>query len=65
VSKIFKGFPADVLSSKPFDFALPICGTSAPFEVKAVPVTAVWSLNKLIVLNGSTSPETNPISGVP
>ena len=29
------------MCSKPFDFALPICGTSAPLEVNGVPVTAV------------------------
>ena len=51
--------------SKPRDLARPICGTVVPTVDCSVPLALVAVSYKFIVLNASTSPETNPISGEP
>ena len=51
--------------SKPRDLARPIWGTVVPTVDTSVPLALVAVSYKLIVLNASTSPETNPISGEP
>ena len=50
---------------KPLLLARPICGTSKPTTEFSIPLTEVALSYKLIALNGSTSPETNPTSGEP
>ena len=51
--------------SKPLVFALPISGTVVPVDDCNVPLESVFVSNSVNVLNASTSPVTNVISGWP